>query len=111
MSQTFQTPKRTNVFQNQIRYSVNLCFNAMQRGAFASFISGGFTVMAVINQPEKKLAKRTSLQCMYLVDQSYSYFQQTSKQKLNSIFFFGLWLFDDVEDEDVGILKSRTFYT
>ena len=29
---------------------------------FASFLSGGFTTMAVINSPEKKLAKRTSVQ-------------------------------------------------
>ena len=28
---------------------------------FASFRSGGFTTMAVINQPEKKVAKRTSV--------------------------------------------------
>ena len=30
---------------------------------FANFLSGGFTTMAVINPPEKKLEKRTSLQC------------------------------------------------
>ena len=30
---------------------------------FASFISGGFTSMAVIKQPERKLAKRISVQC------------------------------------------------
>ena len=29
---------------------------------FASFFSSGFTTMAVINQPENKLAKRTSVQ-------------------------------------------------
>ena len=29
---------------------------------FASFLSAGFTSMAVINPPEKKLAKRTSVQ-------------------------------------------------
>ena len=29
---------------------------------FASLLSGGFTTMAVINPPEKKLEKRTSLQ-------------------------------------------------
>ena len=28
---------------------------------FASFLSGGFTTMAVINPPEKKLANRTSV--------------------------------------------------
>ena len=30
---------------------------------FACFLSGGFTNMAVINSPERKLAKRTSVQC------------------------------------------------
>ena len=29
---------------------------------FTSFLSGGFTTMAVINPPEKKLAKHTSVQ-------------------------------------------------
>ena len=29
---------------------------------FASFLSVGFTAMAVINPPERKLAKRTSVQ-------------------------------------------------
>ena len=29
---------------------------------FASFLSGGFTTVAVINQPERKLTKRTSVQ-------------------------------------------------
>ena len=29
---------------------------------FASFLSGGFTTMAVINPPERKLVKRTSVQ-------------------------------------------------
>ncbi len=30
---------------------------------FASFLSGGFTTMVVINPPERKLAKRTSVLC------------------------------------------------
>ena len=30
---------------------------------FASFLSGGFTTMAVVNPPERKLAKRTSVNC------------------------------------------------
>ena len=30
---------------------------------FASFISGEFTTMQVINPPERKLAKRTSVHC------------------------------------------------
>ena len=32
---------------------------------FASFLSSGFTTMAVINLPERKQAKRTSVQCSY----------------------------------------------
>jgi len=31
---------------------------------FASFISGGFPTMAVINPPERKLAKLTSVHCV-----------------------------------------------
>ena len=30
---------------------------------FASLFSGGFTTIAVINQPERKLAKRSSVHC------------------------------------------------
>ena len=30
---------------------------------FASLLSGGFTTMVVINPPERKLAKRTSVHC------------------------------------------------
>ena len=30
---------------------------------FASFFSGGFTTMVVMNPPEKKLEKRTAVQC------------------------------------------------
>ena len=30
---------------------------------FASLLSSGFTTMAVINPPERKLAKRTNVQC------------------------------------------------
>ena len=35
--------------------------NQFTQGGFASFLSGEFTNMAVINPPEKKLAKRTSV--------------------------------------------------
>ena len=31
---------------------------------FASFLSGGFITVIVVNPPEKKLAKRTSVQCL-----------------------------------------------
>ena len=30
---------------------------------FARFLSGGFTTMSLINPPERKLAKRTSVRC------------------------------------------------
>ena len=33
----------------------------LHRGAFTSFLSGGFTIMAVMNPPENKLEKRTSV--------------------------------------------------
>ena len=33
---------------------------------FTSFLSGGFTTLAVINPPERKLAKRTSVHCLLL---------------------------------------------
>ena len=37
---------------------------------FASFLSGGFTTMAVIASPERKLAKRTSVQrCVFYLTQ------------------------------------------
>ena len=37
---------------------------------FASFLSGGFTTMAIINPPERKLAKRTSVQCTECQDKA-----------------------------------------
>ena len=36
---------------------------------FASFISSGFITAIVVNQPEKKLAKSTSLRCSGLASQ------------------------------------------
>ena len=33
---------------------------------FVSFFSGGFNTAIVVNPPEKKLAKRTSVQCLSL---------------------------------------------
>ena len=32
---------------------------------FSSFFSGGFITAIVVNPPERKLAKRTSVQCMH----------------------------------------------
>ena len=43
---------------------------------FASFFSGGFTTMAVINQPEKKMVKRTSVNWFKLV---YGLFGKSNK--------------------------------
>ena len=41
---------------------------------FASFLSGGFTTMAVMNPPEKKLEKHTSVHCCKnLLDNSFAY--------------------------------------
>ena len=50
----------TTFFTNKSRYvhCTEVCF--------ASFLSGGFTTMAVINPPESKLAKRTSVHCATL---------------------------------------------
>ena len=39
----------------------NFLFPEYTEVRFASFLSGGFTTMAVINPPERKLAKRTSV--------------------------------------------------
>ena len=42
-------------------FSINL-LNQCTEVRFAGFLSDGFTIMAVINPPEKKLEKRTSVQ-------------------------------------------------
>ena len=42
------------------KYLANHCLSPEVH--FASFLSGGFTTMAVINPPEKNLANRTSVQ-------------------------------------------------
>ena len=44
-------------------YIIQLNHTVHTEVRFASFLSGGFTTMAVINPPESKLAKRTSVQC------------------------------------------------
>ena len=33
---------------------------------FASLLSGGFITVTVVNPPERKLAKRTSVHCVFL---------------------------------------------
>ena len=42
-------------------------FNHCTKVHFASFLSGGFTTKPVINQPERKLAKRTSVQFLQIL--------------------------------------------
>ena len=49
---------------------------------FARFPSGGFTTMAVINPPERKLAESTFVQCMvreYLISQVFTIVQNKLK--------------------------------
>jgi hypothetical protein len=41
---------------------MNAFFQQRTEVRFASFFSGGFTTMVVMNPPEKKLEKRTSVQ-------------------------------------------------
>jgi hypothetical protein len=36
----------------------------VHRGAFCQFFSGGFITVIVVNPPERKLAKHTSVQCV-----------------------------------------------
>ena len=45
-------------FDQNCRFRSSQCTEVL----FASFLSGGFTTMAVINPPERKLAKHTSVQ-------------------------------------------------
>jgi len=54
--------KATKKATNMTNCTKFLLLNQYTEVRFASFLSGGFTTMAVINQPEKKLAKRTSVQ-------------------------------------------------
>ena len=46
---------------------------------FVSLLSGGFTTMAVINPPEKKLAKRTSVDWSTAQDFTDTYLTVTQK--------------------------------
>ena len=66
----FNVPQFTQTSFLQKKSNVAKCFfdicNTEQMAQctdvrFASLLSGGFTTMAVIDPPEKKLAKRTSL--------------------------------------------------
>ena len=40
---------------------------------FASFLSGGFITAIVVNPPERKLATRTSVQCVSCYESGYVY--------------------------------------
>ena len=59
-------PEREKEFKWSCLYFYLLhTFQTMQctEVRFASFLTGGFTTMAVLNPPERKLSKRTSMQC------------------------------------------------
>ena len=61
---------------------------------FASFLSGGFTTMAVINPPERKLAKRTSVHCtetFQVVNRTYN--AEQFHQKVDKVVTHGLDFF------------------
>ena len=45
---------------------------------FASFLSGGFTTMAIINPPERKLAKHISMHCTEPLQYKFINFQKVS---------------------------------
>ena len=47
-----------------LKFDITHKFNHFTEVRFASFLSGGFTTMAVINPPERKLEKRSPVQCL-----------------------------------------------
>ena len=53
--------------------SIILEYSAVHRGAFCRFLSGGFFTAIVVTSPERKLAKRTSVQC--LSDLCYTFYE------------------------------------
>jgi hypothetical protein len=55
-----QDLKKIYIDETKIVENASLCTAQV---CFASFLSGGFTTMTVINTPEKKLAKHTSVHC------------------------------------------------
>ena len=56
---------RTLIFVKQkiLSFEAVRAHNHCTEVRFANFLSGGFTIMAVIDPPEKKLAKHTSVHC------------------------------------------------
>ena len=60
-----------------------MLFPATHRGAFCSFLSGGFTTMAVINPLERKLVK-----CNDLTNSKYQVRAMTGKGNFANIFEF-----------------------
>jgi hypothetical protein len=54
-------PACSTIGENTV-YSTDFCPDQSTEVLFASFLSGGFTTMAVMNPLEKKLAKRTFVQ-------------------------------------------------
>ena len=60
---------------------------------FARFLSGGFTTMAVINPPERKLAKRTSVHWMtlWLTDEHFCHLSKCrwNHESIHAILLLG----------------------
>ena len=54
--------KPTEFPQNRTEIDKNVQCALHTEERFADFLSGGFTTMAVINSPERKLAKHTSVE-------------------------------------------------
>ena len=63
---------------------------------FTSFLSGGFTTMAVMNPPEKKLEKRTSVQYAGMPVQQKCLNTTITKQLVLSV---GLLFFDWLKEK------------
>ena len=64
----FNSTVQKEIFLGWVGYSARITVMQLPRVQctkvrFASLLSGGFTTMTVINPPERKLAKRTSVQC------------------------------------------------
>ena len=63
-----QTPNKLRnsfvIWKNKATFCIkNLKFNHFTEVRFASFLSGGFITAIVVNPPERKLAKHTSVHC------------------------------------------------
>ena len=72
-------------------YSKKIVPNHCTEVRFASLLSGGFITAIVVNPPEMKLAKRTSVHCL-----CFCHFIQKQKSLITSLisrrFFLSLWI-------------------